>query len=275
MSGIDEVPPAPNAASFGEELRKEREMRGISLKEIADSTKISRRFLEAIERNDMRTLPAPVFTRGFVREYARYLGLNAEEMVTRYGDYIMALETAEATVAANTPPRTVTPANDFRRNTVTRPEPPPSSSGRYLPVAIVIILLLAGALATVLFRRNSREIRVSPDAVTATTAPVPSPPPAPATVAPASALTMELSFREATWLTAHVDGKSAINGEIAAGEKRTLHANESIVFKTLGNAGGVDITLNGSKLAPLGDSGDVRHDVRFDQESVAGQKTHT
>src|ERR671912_1849877 len=71
-------------ASFGEELRREREIRGISLKEIADATKISKRFLEAIERNDHRTLPAPVFTRGFVREYARYLGLNAEEMVNRY-----------------------------------------------------------------------------------------------------------------------------------------------------------------------------------------------
>ena len=71
-------------ASFGEELRREREIRGISLKEIADATKISRRFLEAIERNDHKTLPAPVFTRGFVREYARYLGLNSEEMVSRY-----------------------------------------------------------------------------------------------------------------------------------------------------------------------------------------------
>src|SRR3954465_13133991 len=71
-------------ASFGEELRREREIRGISLKEIADATKISKRFLEAIERNDHRTLPAPVFTRGFVREYARYLGLNAEDMVNRY-----------------------------------------------------------------------------------------------------------------------------------------------------------------------------------------------
>src|SRR5437660_1831931 len=76
--------PYSELASFGEELRREREIRGISLKEIADATKISKRFLESIERNDHKTLPAPVFTRGFVREYARYLGLNAEEMVSRY-----------------------------------------------------------------------------------------------------------------------------------------------------------------------------------------------
>src|SRR2546430_16733985 len=71
-------------ASFGEELRREREIRGISLKEISDATKISKRLLEAIERNDHKTLPAPVFTRGFVREYARHLGLNADEIVNRY-----------------------------------------------------------------------------------------------------------------------------------------------------------------------------------------------
>ena len=60
--------PYSELASFGEELRREREIRSISLKEIADATKISKRFLEAIERNDHRTLPAPVFTRGFIRE---------------------------------------------------------------------------------------------------------------------------------------------------------------------------------------------------------------
>src|SRR5439155_5742929 len=46
--------------------------------------KISKRFLDAIERNDHKTLPAPVFTRGFIREYARYLGLSADDIVNRY-----------------------------------------------------------------------------------------------------------------------------------------------------------------------------------------------
>src|SRR5206468_9758652 len=84
MPDQEPQPQVSELASFGEELRREREIRGISLKEIADATKISRRFLDAIERNDHKTLPAPVFTRGFVREYARYLGLNADEMVNRY-----------------------------------------------------------------------------------------------------------------------------------------------------------------------------------------------
>src|SRR3954452_25169600 len=84
MPDQEPQPPSSELASFGEELRREREIRGISLKEIADATKISQRFLTAIERNDHKTLPAPVFTRGFVRAYALYLGLSAEEMVSRY-----------------------------------------------------------------------------------------------------------------------------------------------------------------------------------------------
>lgn len=80
--------PAPELRSFGEELRKEREIRGISIKEIADATKVSSRFLEAIERNDFDRLPAPVFTRGFIREYARYLGLNSDDAVNRYMQFV-------------------------------------------------------------------------------------------------------------------------------------------------------------------------------------------
>src|ERR1043166_598225 len=84
QDGQPQAPPHSELASFGEELRREREIRGISLKEIADATKISKRFLQAIQRNDHPTLPAPVFTRGFVREYAKYLGLNVDEIVNRY-----------------------------------------------------------------------------------------------------------------------------------------------------------------------------------------------
>ncbi len=82
-------------ATFGDELRREREIRGISLREIAEATKVSRRFLEAIERDDHKHLPAPVFARGFVREYARYLGLDSEEMVNRYIHYTHSLHDPE------------------------------------------------------------------------------------------------------------------------------------------------------------------------------------
>lgn len=84
-------------ATFGDELRREREIRGISLKEIAEATKVSQRLLEAIENDDYRYLPAPVFTRGFVREYARYLGLDCDEMVSRYIHFTHTLDVPAVT----------------------------------------------------------------------------------------------------------------------------------------------------------------------------------
>ena len=64
--------------AFGERLRREREMRGISLNEISESTKISRRYLESLENEDFDSLPGGVFNRGFVRAYARFVGINEE-----------------------------------------------------------------------------------------------------------------------------------------------------------------------------------------------------
>jgi len=71
-------------ASFGEELRRERELRDISLKEISEATKISMRFLEALEQDNFDILPGGIFNRGFIRAYARFIGIDGEEMVNAY-----------------------------------------------------------------------------------------------------------------------------------------------------------------------------------------------
>jgi len=70
--------------SFGEELRRERELRQISLREVAQATKINLRFLEAMERNDFADLPGGLFNRGFVRAYCQYIGVDSEAMVNAY-----------------------------------------------------------------------------------------------------------------------------------------------------------------------------------------------
>jgi cytoskeleton protein RodZ len=69
---------------FGEELRRERESRGIALELITDSTKISSRHLVALERERFEQLPGGVFNKGIVRGYARAVGLDEEMWVERY-----------------------------------------------------------------------------------------------------------------------------------------------------------------------------------------------
>lgn len=71
-------------ASFGETLRRERELRGIELREVSDATKIPLRYLEALERNDFTFLPGGVHTRNFVRLCSQYIGADDNEMVNAY-----------------------------------------------------------------------------------------------------------------------------------------------------------------------------------------------
>lgn len=71
-------------ASFGERLRREREMRGVSLDEIAESTKIGTRSLRALEEEDFSKLPGGIFNKGFVRSYAKFLGLDEDQTVADF-----------------------------------------------------------------------------------------------------------------------------------------------------------------------------------------------
>jgi|KBSMisStaDraftv2_1062788.scaffolds.fasta_scaffold90149_2 cytoskeletal protein RodZ len=69
---------------FGATLREARERRGLSLRVIADATKISVRALEALERNDISRLPGGIFSRSFVRAYALEVGLDPEQMIAEF-----------------------------------------------------------------------------------------------------------------------------------------------------------------------------------------------
>jgi cytoskeletal protein RodZ len=93
-----------SSTPFGEHLKREREMRGVSLEEIAAATRISTRFLEALENERWSELPGGVFNRGFIRSVARFLGLDEDALVAEYAletknqppPRIMALETPSA-----------------------------------------------------------------------------------------------------------------------------------------------------------------------------------
>ena len=134
---------------FGERLRREREMRGIGLDEIADATKIGSRSLRALEEENFGQLPGGIFNKGFVRAYARYLGIDEEQAVS---DYLAAEASffAGGGIAPNAP-----------NAAIPEKEAAPARS-YFAPVVIVI------AIAVVLLggwrwwaRRNSSEAEAS------------------------------------------------------------------------------------------------------------------
>jgi transcriptional regulator with XRE-family HTH domain len=267
-------PPQPHSelASFGEELRREREIRAISLKEIADATKISKRFLEAIEKNDHKTLPAPVFTRGFVREYARYLGLNAEEMVNRY-NYAAAgddrieqsthLDRLVAPKVIETPPR--------------QPRGLPSPFAR-IDRNLYLLILVAVALAGVVWwaigrKRDARneEARAIPvPAATLAHKPVHRPkPPEPAPV-PTQDETLHLiiDMDANSWIELDADGASVYSDVMRRGEHRTFEAKNEFRFRNIGNAGGPRLTLNGVQIPPVGRDEKVVHNFVLNRKTL-------
>ncbi len=73
---------------LGQHLRKQRELRDVILMQVADETKIAYNWLEAIENDQWEQLPAHVYTRGFVKSYAKTLGLDVEDILLRYDEMV-------------------------------------------------------------------------------------------------------------------------------------------------------------------------------------------
>src|SRR5688500_18748582 len=101
-AAIDAMP----APSLGEMLQLARERKGVDLYRAERDTKIRLRYLAALEDSAFDELPAPVYTKGFLRNYAIYLGLDPDEALQRYRDEMMALRTAERVIVAP-PPRPI------------------------------------------------------------------------------------------------------------------------------------------------------------------------
>jgi len=253
-----EPQPYSELASFGEELRREREIRGISLKEIADATKISKRFLEAVERNDHRTLPAPVFTRGFIREYARYLGLNADEIVNRYNYAAAGDDRIEKSVHLE--------RLAHREPPMKKGIPPPYARiDRNVYILLVIVAALAAATWIAIHHK-----RVTDEASRIESAITPKAPPKSARVmlkpesptAP-QPMRMTIDVDDDSWVRLDADGKEVINERLRRGAHREIAAMDSFHFRTVGNAAGIKLALNDIPLPPLGRDGEVVHDRVF------------
>lgn len=122
--------------SFGELLRRERELRKISLREVSEATKINLRYLEAMERNDFRHLPGGVFNKGFVRAFAQYIGVDPEGMINAYLLEERKQEDREAAAGEDGVLRGRGPAGG-------RTEPPPAPKTRRFPWLVAILALAA------------------------------------------------------------------------------------------------------------------------------------
>ncbi len=256
--------------SFGEELRRERTIRDISLEEISQATKISVRLLKALEDSNLRILPAPTFTRGFIRAYARHLGIDPEEKVNAYLADI-GCESKEAPR-----PKSARPRSRFWRGRR-------STAGMIVGV-VIAILVLVGMIASPDRRakpsRSARLLVAAPKAspvslknVSVSNEPTPILPSETVAVqdpaSPAPAISLVLQFTEDSWTKLEADGQTVLNGIVRHGQIRRFEARSGFRI-SLGNAGGVRISVDGHAVDPLGDSGQVIKDVPLPSAPARG-----
>ena len=121
------------AASIGEKLRLEREAHGIALREISEQTRISMRYLEAIETDDYRRLPGGIFNRSFIRAYAKFVGFDEQEAIEEYNRTL--LEHGESTDD--------TASKNIRSQVYTDDSPHNRSPLMTLVLAIIILAVLS------------------------------------------------------------------------------------------------------------------------------------
>lgn len=276
--------------SLGAYLRSLREAKGGSLEDMARSTRVGIRHLEALEDERLADLPSPVFVRGFIRAYCSFLRENPEPALGRYQELA---GTRAAEQAAIAPPR---PRNTW------------ASSSLVVGLVLLLILGVGLILVNLSVKKNGGTsvptVRTEPARPPTSAAPSPAPapvapppaasapapppapmpppapaatvepprpvtppagtppPPAPTTTRPASGPTstggQRLVIRavEPTWVRVQTDEGRIAEELLPAGASREWAAERRFLV-TIGNAGGVEVTLNGKALPPLGPKGTV------------------
>jgi transcriptional regulator with XRE-family HTH domain len=249
--------PEAESGSFGDWLRRQREMREISLREIADRTKISLRYLEAMEADRFDILPAPIFAKGFLREYARYVGLSPDEVVNHYLS-VQAPEDGDENEVKKEEIRGVRDGDKPARGW---------TWGLLLLLAGALLLALVALFNYLAQRREGSAEQPPPSIAAPVESGVKSPPAPPGPAAPSAPLEVALDFTDTCWVEAVIDGKNRLSELRVQGESLQLDAQEKVVLK-LGNAGAVEVQVNGFPLDLGKKKGEVVRDLQIDLDTV-------
>src|SRR6266508_2477505 len=238
-------------ATLGQQLKQSREEKGISLQEIAESTHISIRFLQAIENDAYDVLPGGVFNRAFVRKFARQVGFDEEQAVNLYQE-----QWQEKGGEPERGYQLGVDEPDFRQ-----------SSGNGLLLSFVALLVL-GSLAYLAYQYftpavpdsggsavaglntpASPGVTPTPSATPeATASPSSNLPASPTPEAPSGAMRVQLTAPdEEVWLKVKPDGKEAEQMLLQPGQSREFDVSEAIIL-SIGRVQSLKIAINGRNM---------------------------
>jgi cytoskeleton protein RodZ len=267
--------------SFGERLRREREQRGITLDDVALTTKIRAGLLKALEDEKFEQLPGGIFNKGFVRAYARHLGIDEDQAVA---DYLVASgepPTVRRTPdSANLRPESTEPRIQLVSDEVEQRRPP--SSTPWGMKAGLLFLLAVGLAAWVYYhseKRNDSSSQTTPVAANSTLPAKSIAEPASSSAPSASAagsgastpalgqsatdnslapgfFTVRIRADEECWMKITSDGKTE-EVTLAGNAEKVVTAKDKILLRA-GNVGALNVTFDGKKLPSQGEYGEVK-----------------
>lgn len=226
--------------SLGRYLRRERELRNVSLREVSKNTKVKEHLLKAIEAGQYGSLPSPTYVKGFLLAYAKYIGLDPNDVLLRY-------------------------ESSLEGKPITRPEALPEKKIlwdlRYLWIAAGVIVV-GLFVSYFLFLRPSKppiqSVSVKPK-IEETIPSTPTPPSAGiVSTQEEQPFSLQLSAVEETWVRIQIDGQLEKEMTLKPGET-TSHRAVKQIYLLVGNAGGLDLIFKGRSLERFGKSGEVVH----------------
>jgi transcriptional regulator with XRE-family HTH domain len=237
---------APDQASLfpkstGDKLREAREAQGLTLADIANRTRVPTRHLEAIENGDYGSLPSPTYTVGFAKAYARVVGLD---------------EKVIAGEVRNNPQLPLAPMTQYDTYQPGDPKRLPSRGLATVAGGIGVLVLIAVILwyGTGLFRGSNEPVATPPENTIAA-APEPTP-------APVSGGQVSLTATDSVWLKIYdASGKTLFEKTMTAGERYDVPADANGPMINVGRPDKIQVTVNGSAVAPLGDGKVAIQDV--------------
>jgi cytoskeletal protein RodZ len=225
--------------TLGEKLRQAREERGVSISEVAEQTRISPLYIESIENDDYRNLPGGIFNKGFVKSFAKYVGVNEQEAMTDYGHLIAAKEGA-----------TVDDVKTYRPEVLTDDRSYSSSVPTIIVAVIILSLMTAGVLFLVNYLRKPSE-PVPANVAVKTNTNTESGPTAEAPVSAPDVSSLRVDVKAATKLTliSTVDGEAPKKNDMDPGAVVTFEPKDRLVLNYLRwNAENVSLTINGKTI---------------------------
>lgn len=254
MSGEDEaLGEAGSVERVGERLRAAREAQGLTLDDIAASTRIPRRHLQAIEDGRYDGLPAPTYSAGFIKSWARRLGLNGQQLADEFRAEMggLAVESTQSLPYEPADPRRTPPA------------------GLALLASLVAVVLLLGYL----YWRGTAEQppQIAAAATDRNPAPKPASTPA-AAIAPAAAPSAAANAPQPTgpvvigasqdvWIKVSDQGKTLFMNVLHPGDHFQVPADAVAPLMTTGRPGNTTIMVGQTPVPPVGDPDRVAKDV--------------